>query len=326
MSLVISLFVKSAAVAVQAVTVISISVLADNRKSLQGRLGLALSLNVPSFALTAFWRKRLLVSFGWIGALAASLYLILPSSWHISLVLSAILAIVSLVCFGDSFVCLNSFLPILVQSAPRVVAAGAFGADGSPLADDQADVREAFIEEETALLAADERTAPLGVQPTSVIARTATPPLADERAYRQAVSSVTTEISSFGIALGYGSGTTMLALSIIPVSLMHGSIASLHLAIGLTGVWWAVFTIPAAVLLPSQRSKERPTANSMFVKQQIKQGWLRLGRMMRPSEMRRLKATFWYLLAWALMADGEPRKRSLLVRVAYADCVQASTQ
>lgn len=190
----------------------------------------------------------------------------------------------------------------------------AAAAGGPPLAD-HSNAIEAVIEEETALLAADDRTGPLGVESAAAThAPALSPPLVDERAYRRAVSSVTTEISSLGIALGYGSGTTMLALSIIPVSLMGGSVFSLHFAIGLTGLWWAVFTLPAAILLPSQRSKDRPSADRSFVAQQVKQGWSRLGRMMHPSEMRRLGSTFWYLLAWALMADGELREAATISR------------
>ncbi|KAG8809928.1 Autophagy protein 22 [Serendipita sp. 399] len=49
----------------------------------------------------------------------------------------------------------------------------------------------------------------------------------------------------------------------------------------------------------SEESKHDPT-----VFQQIGEAWVRLGNMLRPSEMRRLRNTFWYLAAWFLLSDG----------------------
>lgn len=57
------------------------------------------------------------------------------------------------------------------------------------------------------------------------------------------VSKATSEISSRGIAAGYGAGILLLVLMLIPVTLMEGSLFSLRLAIAASGVWWLAFGI-----------------------------------------------------------------------------------
>ncbi|KAG8850085.1 Autophagy protein 22 [Serendipita sp. 411] len=49
----------------------------------------------------------------------------------------------------------------------------------------------------------------------------------------------------------------------------------------------------------SEESEHDPT-----ILQQIGEAWVRLGNMLRPAEMRRLRNTFWYLAAWFLLSDG----------------------
>lgn len=196
-----------------------------------------------------------------------------------------------------------------MQNAPEVVAARLnLAGPGGP----DEDIAEARIvmEEETALLSEDDRTGPIGVDSEAGAFVYEDHSDALTR-YRSVVSFTASRISSLGIAIGYSSGTSILALMIIPVSLMKGSIFSLHLAISITGVWWAIFTIPAALFLPSQRINERDQVDGDFVKEQVKEGWERLGKMTKTSEIRRLRATFWYLLAWALLADGELRVTNL---------------
>lgn len=57
------------------------------------------------------------------------------------------------------------------------------------------------------------------------------------------VFKATSEISSKGIAAGYGAGILLLVLMLIPVTLMKGSLFSLRLAIAASGVWWLAFGI-----------------------------------------------------------------------------------
>ena len=61
-------------------------------------------------------------------------------------------------------------------------------------------------------------------------------------------------ISSLGVALGYGVGIVLLIVSLVPFTLLHGSTFALRVAISLSGIWWAVFSIPAALWLPGSES------------------------------------------------------------------------
>jgi len=63
-------------------------------------------------------RKRMLLTFAVVGAVATMLYLpITPSAY----LLGSLWAIIGNVCFGASFVLLNSFLPLLVRHHPKVL-------------------------------------------------------------------------------------------------------------------------------------------------------------------------------------------------------------
>lgn len=135
-----------------------------------------------------------------------------------------------------------------------------------------------------------------------------------EAEYQAELSRSTSRISSLGIALGYGAGICLLIVALVPVTKLHGSTYSLRLAIGLSGIWWAVFTIPAALWLPSshsmslsphRRNAEVNTDNKAWnTRREIVAAWIRLGNMLRWSEIKKLRNTFKYLAAWFLLSDG----------------------
>lgn len=57
------------------------------------------------------------------------------------------------------------------------------------------------------------------------------------------VSKATASISATGIGMGYLAGIIALVLALVPVMKLHGSTWALRIAIGGSGVWWALFTI-----------------------------------------------------------------------------------
>lgn len=136
--------------------------------------------------------------------------------------------------------------------------------------------------------------------------------------YDNELSRATSRISSLGIALGYGAGICLLIVALIPVTKLHGSTFALRLAIGLSGIWWAVFSIPAAIWLPGAGSPgitatnenavwiddSEVTGRKWDVRQEIIAAWKRLGGMLRWGEIKRLRNTFKYLAAWFLLSDG----------------------
>ena len=59
------------------------------------------------------------------------------------------------------------------------------------------------------------------------------------------LSRATARISSLGIALGYAAGILLLLVTVLPVQRAGGSTSALRFAIGGSGAWWALFSIPA---------------------------------------------------------------------------------
>jgi UMF1 family MFS transporter len=142
------------------------------------------------------------------------------------------------------------------------------------------------------------------------------------------LSRATARISSLGIALGYAAGILLLLVTVLPVQHAGGSTNSLRFAIGGSGAWWALFSIPALLLLPGAREfeetqKARVTeeregllaselaseaapvvATEWTVRQEVVGAWKRLGDMLRWENIRRLRNTFRFLAAWFLLSDG----------------------
>lgn len=259
-----SMYVKSTAVALQALGIISIGTLADS----------------------GYWRKRLLGTFAATGSLAAALFLALPGTPHGWLpAVAALITLVGNVCYAASIVCANAFLPGLAREDPQVVAARD-EAEAAERAHDEGaagEVRESVDEEARALLP------------------DASGDAASERAttrYAALLSTTMSRLSSTGTAIGFFSGWAMLLLLLIPVTLGGGKTRSLELALGLCGLWWGVFSIPAIIGLPGGRKEDAPH-------HWLRRAWARVGGMVRPSEMRELPNLFTYLLAWVFLSDGE---------------------
>ncbi|KAF7361407.1 Autophagy-related protein [Mycena sanguinolenta] len=260
-----SLYVYSLSVALQALTVISMGGIADHPPH----------------------RKILLLTFAFFGALSAMTFLILPSSSPVWF-LCALLASVANVGFGASIVAMNSYLPSLAKDAPEVVQIM------TEIQESTDDAREHVAENPDAPLIAPSE------ERTELRAR-----------YDSELSRAMSRISSLGIAMGYGAGICLLIVALIPVTKMHGSTFSLRLAIGLSGIWWAVFTLPAALWLPGANAAAadedatwQDSDGKWSVGREIIAAWKRLGGMLHPREIKRLRNTFKYLAAWFLLSDG----------------------
>ncbi|KAM5545828.1 hypothetical protein V8D89_000866 [Ganoderma adspersum] len=279
-----SLYVYSISVALQALTVISMGGIADHPPH----------------------RKKLLLTFAALGSFSAILFLLLPSSspvWP----LVAPLAIFANVGFGASIVALNAYIPILAQGSQEVVAARAelvrLTSTNTP---------SPYEPEES-----DNAHEPLlggsGGADASVSEAKAK--------HDKLLSATTSRISSQGIALGYAAGIVMLLLALIPVRAMKGSTDSLRLAVGLSGLWWALFSLPAAAWLPGASSA--PASGAIVLEEsepdvtaarlpeeewsmsrEIVRAWKRLSQMLKWREIKRLRNTFVYLAAWFLLSDG----------------------
>ncbi|KAH7886587.1 autophagy-related protein 22-like protein [Phlebopus sp. FC_14] len=270
-----SLYVYSISVAMQALTVISIGSIADR----------------PAM------RKPLLLTFGLIGAFSAILFLLLPSSSPLW-ILSAFLAICANVGFGASVVAMNAYLPSLASASPEVVKAridlDEFSRISEPTITPSLD-----FESEPVLAVGDDDDST-----SSPLLGTSHDRSAAQKEYHAALSRAISHISSLGIASGYGAGIILLLLALIPVAKLHGSTLSLRLAIGLSGVWWLAFSIPAAIWLPGVTHDATKSGSNWTVRSEVFAAWKRLGVMLRWSQIKRLQHTFRYLAAWFLLSDG----------------------
>ncbi|EJU03963.1 MFS general substrate transporter [Dacryopinax primogenitus] len=227
-------------------------------------------------------RKPLLLSFALLGSCSTTLFLFLPSHsplWPIC----ALLAITANVAFGASIVALNAYLPGLARDAPEV-RAGRLAVDEAfrHLREDDTDLDDSAFNPEAAQAALKD--------------------------WHTLISRTTARISARGIALGYFAGILALLLLLIPVTLLKGSTFSLRLCVGLSGIWWGVFTLPAAAWLPSDSTTtntnitpNKPQPRSTI--REIASAWAELGRMLLPSHILQLKHTFLFLAAWFLLSD-----------------------
>lgn len=256
-------------------------------------------------------RKRLLLGFAFFGAVSATLFFALPSSsplWP----LSALLAIFANVGFGVSVVAMNAYLPTLAQQSEEVVkkleALQNASTPGISSETPDTNVQTHSDAAQEPLLPRDE-TIPELEHPEGSKLRAE---------YNSTLSTATSRISAMGIAIGYGAGIILLILSLIPVTKLGGSTFSLRLAIGSSGIWWAAFSIPSAIWLPSTSSAKESSSvewdddptitqnaeEQWSIPREIINAWKRLGGMLRPSEIKKLKNTFKYLAAWFLLSDG----------------------
>lgn len=193
------------------------------------------------------------------------------------------LTIAGNVAYATSIVCSNAFLPGLAREDEEVLAA--------------ADGRRGSLEEEVVRL--------LDPATRASLDQDLGPPSPHQEStsthHAKVLSLSTSRLSSTGTALGFLSGLLMLIALVIPVTILQGSTASLQLAIGLTGAWWAIFTIPAWIGLPAGEREQQAEKGG---KHWLIQAWSTVGRMMRWSEMKSLPNLYTFLLAWIFLSDG----------------------
>ncbi|GMK55852.1 hypothetical protein CspeluHIS016_0209080 [Cutaneotrichosporon spelunceum] len=262
-----SMYVKSIAVFMQALGIISIGTLAD----------------------CAYWRKRLLVSFAVMGSATASLFLILPGTPRPTLpVIGALITLVGNITYAGSIVCANAFLPGLAREDPAVVAARVAAENESG-----DEVEGGGLNEADAASVAG--SVILGVSEDNGEDEALLTP--SSLKYGEVLSRAMSRISSTGVAIGFFSGVAMLALLSVPVVLGGGSTRSLMLAVGLSAAWWGIFTIPAARGLPGAAKVPAPAG-------WLPTAWRHIISMVHPAEIRRLPNLFTYLLAWIFLSDG----------------------
>ncbi|KAG0139734.1 hypothetical protein CROQUDRAFT_54301 [Cronartium quercuum f. sp. fusiforme G11] len=119
-----------------------------------------------------------------------------------------------------------------------------------------------------------------------------------EDKYHILLSNTISKLSAKGVSLGFGAGIIALIISLIPITIRNGDTNSLRWAIGASAIWWAIFTVPAAIWLPPSNWRTRMSFNEIFDPQK---SWSQFSKMLQARN--RLKHTFYYLMAWFLLSD-----------------------
>ncbi|KAI9823577.1 MAG: Autophagy protein 22 [Thelocarpon impressellum] len=287
---------------------------------------LGLEINTASFAMYTFslsvliqalliismsgaadhgnYRKTFLIGLGLMGAVSTMLFL--PMVPRLYLV-AGLLAIIANVCCGASFVLLNSFLPLLVRYHPTTRAKSAAGLDASRTSLGDQVSRRMHDEEDDEAREGD----PLASSTAALLPGSAARLSSLTMTSRPAASpelQLSTEISSYGMGIGY-IAAVFVQTALIGIVILNGSSTfSLRLSLFVVGAWWFAFTIPAAMWL-------RPRPGPPLVSGggggggkdrswlgYIAFAWTSLGRTVLRA--RRLKDVVLFLMAWFLLSDG----------------------
>lgn len=243
------------------------------------------------------YRKFLLVTFALIGSISTMLFLALKPHLY---VLGGLLAVIANTCFGASFVLLNSFLPLIVRHHPSLLAGNVQS--------------ESIPDGDYATVVCDDRQAEAVNSTTPLLASnhdSREPSFSENAAHAQIRDSslelkLSTRISSNGIGIGYIAAVILQIICIVVVMNTHQTTFSLRLALFLIGLWWFLFTLPAAVWLrprpgpPLQYNQSGKQSRSWFG--YIAYAWKSLGRTV--IRTRRLKDILLFLASWFLLSDG----------------------
>jgi len=235
------------------------------------------------------YRKKLLLGFALVGAMVTMLFLPVTPAVYL---LGSLWAIIGNVCFGASFVLLNSFLPLLVRHHPSL-AKDSNTADRSLTDEDTTgdasrhsdDALMADTTDPTATLLPHIERLGKGAAPTREV-------------------QLSTKISAYGVGIGYTAAVAVQILSVAILKATGATLFSLRLVLFVIGFWWLAFTIPAAFflrprpgppLIPSKFNQTRGWAGYILF------SWSNLYRTILRA--RRLKDVLLFLTAWFMISD-----------------------
>ncbi|TGZ84847.1 MFS general substrate transporter [Ascodesmis nigricans] len=230
------------------------------------------------------YRKRLLLIFAIMGSIATMLFFIINSDVYL---LASVWAIIGNIGFGASFVLLNAFLPVLVRNHPKIL----YPEPASPQQTPATTEGHTLLTNEPSLNGYARNTHSF---PKDVLPNPTSPALA-----------LSTQISSYGIAIGYGAAVLVQIFSIFVVMATKSTTASLQLVLFIIGIWWFIFTIPVAIWLrprPGPPLPKLPGVSSQSWWRYIQYSWVGLYRTILRA--RRLRDVMYFLAAWFLLSDG----------------------
>lgn len=239
------------------------------------------------------YRKKLLLTFAWIGSFAVMGFIFITKETYI---LGGVLTIISNVSFGASFVLLNSFLPLLVRYHPDIFDARQ--ADTPDLADSSLESRR--MEDSIGNLDPAMANSISALLPDAV-------PVPTEQHLQDLTSKevgLSSQISAKGIGIGYGAALFVQCIAIGILILMQNTTWAQRVVLFMVGAWWTIFTIPAAMWLrprpgPPLQDKDRKGQLSWFT--YLVYAWKSLFKTIKMA--RRLLDITLFLAGWFLLSD-----------------------
>ncbi|KAI8943060.1 hypothetical protein NX059_001097 [Plenodomus lindquistii] len=238
-----------------------------------------------SFADHGPYRKKMLLTFAYIGSIASCAFIfITPSTFY----LAPFLVIAGVTSLGCSFVLLNAFLPLLAAKHPDV-SPGKLRLSSD---DERSDFELAALEPEST----SRRRRTHREVPSDDLARSA-------------------EISSKGVGYGYIAAVLVEVFSILILYLFSKTAIQkrnpslpIRVILFIVGIWWAVFTIPTFLWLrprpgpplPSQHRigrSSRVRTVLFYTVFSLRSFWRTLKRAVS------LRQTLVFLISWFLLSD-----------------------
>ncbi|KAF8985676.1 Autophagy protein 22 [Entomortierella lignicola] len=269
------MYLTSLAVLLQALTVVSISAMADYGS----------------------YRKKQLIVFSTVGATATMLIGAVPFVW-----MAGALSVIANVSFGAGVVCFNAYLPLLVRNVDKIrhqreqiirleneieFQSGHPDQVGTiPDIDNGASVENAQdIEQKTTLLA------------------NMSSQLNEDKGHLMG------QISAKGFAAGYCGGILLLLLCLYISYRDKSSTRSLKVGIFLSGLWWFIFAALAGVWIKQRPGRELRLEESgkkhgslWVASRYILFSWNRVwGTIV---QARKLPSAFAFLISWFFLSDG----------------------
>ena len=251
------------------------------------------------------YRKKLLLSFAFVGSVATMLFLpVVPKVY----LMGALLGIISNTCFGASFVLLNSFLPLLVRHHPSV--------QNTP---------ERLSPSEHSAFHDEPRSSEID-PPDIANSTSALLPIQHPRRTAAASSPallLSAKISSYGIGIGYSAAVLVQMFAVGILVLTGQTTFSLRLVLFVVGLWWFIFTVPAALYLRPRPGPPIPRKLNRSWAGYIAYAWRSLYKTILRA--RNLKDVVLFLAAWFLLSDGIATVSGTAVLFAKTELAMAPT-
>ncbi|KAF9575536.1 Autophagy protein 22 [Mortierella alpina] len=299
------MYLTSLAVLLQALTVVSISSMADYGP----------------------YRKKQLVFFSIVGSMATMLIGAVPYVW-----MAGALSVIANVSFGAGIVCFNAYLPLLVRNVDRIrlgrqellqleketeleVEHLEQARSASTLPQESINERDLTVRSdpiETTLLPNQEGPATDQMEPTLMpesieqkkrLHAELSEQLNEEKAHLMG------QISARGFASGYFGGILLLLVCLYISYRDKSSVRSLKIGIFLSGLWWFMFAALTGVWLKRRPGRElrlgerdQKRGSLWIATRYVLYSWNRVGATI--VQARKLPSAFAFLVAWFFLSDG----------------------